>query len=72
MFALMPLTESFDSFADFSAHWKTIRMKYNIAFLWLGALVNSSTQEVDVRTPVTSNTGKHQVRKSQQSRISPF
>ena len=43
----------------FSAHWKTIRMKYNIAFLWRSALVNSSTQEVDVCTPVRSSAEKH-------------
>lgn len=43
----------------FSADWETIRMKCNIALLWLFSLANSSTQEADVHTPVTISTEKH-------------
>lgn len=45
-------------------------MKYHIALLWLSSLVNSSTQEVDEHTPVTTNTEKHGAkgRRSQQSK----
>lgn len=73
MFALLPFMENSDSFTGFSAHWKTIRMKPNIALLWLSSLVNCSTQEVDVHTPVTGDAQKHraEVRKSQQSKILP-
>lgn len=48
-------------------------MKYNIAFLWRSALVNSSTQEVDMCTPVTSSAEEHRAKakKSQQSKILP-
>lgn len=38
-------------------------MKYHIALLWLSSLVNSSTQEVDEHTPVTTNTEKHGAKK---------
>lgn len=70
MFALMPFVENFRPLHSFSAHWKTIWMKYHIALLWLSSLVNSSTQEVDEHTPVTTNTEKHGAkgRRSQQSK----
>lgn len=74
MFALLPFMENFDSFTEcFSAYWETIKMKCNIALLWLSSLANSSTQEADVHTPVTVSTEKHgaKARKSQQSKILP-
>lgn len=67
----MPFMKNFNSSTDcFPAYWETIRMKYNIALLWLSSL-NSSTQEVDVHTPVMISTEQHgvQVRKSKQSKI---
>lgn len=71
MFALVPFIENFNSFTEcFSSYWETIKLKCNIALLWLSSLVNSSTQEVDWHTPVMIST-KNQVRKSQLSKILP-